>query len=279
MLWVVHTLCGIGIRITSGHWSCRQSQDPSQSRAASVGNLCESVFLCLHDKLYTASAALVHTHPQCSHCAASLPANHALCSGFCRHQVPGFGPWHRAYLRQFELGLIESAKEAAANFQDRTLRSQFEDLAETIRLPYWDWTNPSIPNLLTARSVTVLDFETGEPTSIRNPLGAYQYTVSEHTAVCCWAVVVAHFSQLTKQHLEQNNASRCSSCKLICGSMASIKHGKQQPTSLYILVRHATQTKQLIDTCHPSTICSLGCADLCCLCCRCVALQITGSGW
>lgn len=30
---------------------------------------------------------------------------------------------------------------------------------------------------MTARSVNVLDRETGEPTTIRNPFGPYQYTV------------------------------------------------------------------------------------------------------
>jgi hypothetical protein len=51
-------------------------------------------------------------------------------------------------------------------------------MAEAIRLPFWDWTNAEVPNLLTARSVTVLDFETGQPTTIRNPLGFYEYVVS-----------------------------------------------------------------------------------------------------
>lgn len=59
--------------------------------------------------------------------------------GFCRHQVPGFGPWHRAYMRQFELALIQAARTAAAAFQDDELRAQYAQVAETIRLPYWDW--------------------------------------------------------------------------------------------------------------------------------------------
>jgi hypothetical protein len=60
-------------------------------------------------------------------------------SGFCRHQVPGFGPWHRAYLRQFELALLDSARAAAAQFLDDDLRSRYEAEAEKIRLCYWDW--------------------------------------------------------------------------------------------------------------------------------------------
>lgn len=60
-------------------------------------------------------------------------------SGFCRHQVPGFGPWHRAYLRQFELALLDSARVAASQFRDQDLRKQYEAVAETIRIPYWDW--------------------------------------------------------------------------------------------------------------------------------------------
>lgn len=105
-------------------------------------------------------------------------------SGFCRHQVPGFGPWHRAYLRQFELALLDSAKVAASAFTDEALRTQFTAVAEAIRLPYYDWTNPRVPDILTASRVTVLDTETGQPTQIRNPLGAYEYTVSVTVFFC-----------------------------------------------------------------------------------------------
>jgi hypothetical protein len=142
--------------------------------------------------------------------------------------VPGFGPWHRAYLRQFELALQDAARTAAGAFSDRKLRRQFEGVAETIRLPYWDWTNPAVPELLTARSVTVLDVETGEPTQIRNPFGMYEYTVS--TVFCSFSVLgmkrCCHtsFLQVRVQHTHPASCCRCSAvmhraeqalCKLV----------------------------------------------------------------
>lgn len=74
-------------------------------------------------------------------------------------------------------------RTAADAFEDEGLRSQYASVAEAIRLPYWDWTNPRVPQLMTARTVTVLDRRTGEPTTISNPFGPYQYTVR---GCCCW---------------------------------------------------------------------------------------------
>ena len=50
--------------------------------------------------------------------------------------------------------------------------------ASSIRLPFWDWTNPRLPALITTNWVTVLDFDTGQPTRIRNPFLNYEYVVS-----------------------------------------------------------------------------------------------------
>lgn len=144
------------------------------------------------NKLAVATKLRTSSHPATQCCGYETvamltnltPANvHATwpCRGFCRHQVPGFGPWHRAYLRQFELALIQAARTAASMFEDSDLRSQYTSLAETIRLPYWDWTNPRVPGILTARTLTVLDWQNGVPTTIRNPFDLYQYTVREYS--------------------------------------------------------------------------------------------------
>jgi hypothetical protein len=50
-------------------------------------------------------------------------------------------------------------------------------LAEELRLPYWDWTAPSVPDILTVNRVTVLDVN-GQPTQIRNPFFSYTFVVS-----------------------------------------------------------------------------------------------------
>lgn len=92
-------------------------------------------------------------------------------------------------MTQFERALIEAAKEAAGNFKDSELRRECERIAETIRLPYWDWTNPKVPSLLTEAMVTVLDYKSGESKNIRNPFLDYKYTVCVERAYISGAAV------------------------------------------------------------------------------------------
>eukprot|EP00775_Hariotina_reticulata_P009193 gene9193-9359_t len=94
--------------------------------------------------------------------------------GFCRHAQADFGPWHRPYVAAFELGLQAAATRAAARFATQQLRDQYLAVAQQIRLPYFDWTQSSVPRLLTASTVTVLD-NSGRLTTIGNPLGLYRY--------------------------------------------------------------------------------------------------------
>lgn len=63
--------------------------------------------------------------------------------------------------------------------EDRTLRRKYTSLASSCRLPYWDWTRPNLPSLLTASTVLVLD-EAGNEVEARNPFTPYQYVVSLH---------------------------------------------------------------------------------------------------
>lgn len=70
-----------------------------------------------------------------------------------------------------------SSLNCADRFESRRLRSDYQGVAETCRLPYWDWTKPNLPKILTDRSVTVLD-EHGAEVEVRNPFAPYQYVVS-----------------------------------------------------------------------------------------------------
>lgn len=65
----------------------------------------------------------------------------------------------------------------ADRFENRRLRSDYQGVADTCRLPYWDWTKSNLPKILTDRSVTVLD-EHGAEVEVRNPFAPYQYVVS-----------------------------------------------------------------------------------------------------
>lgn len=80
-------------------------------------------------------------------------------------------------MKMFENLLIKTCYEVAERLQDRELREQYTSVAETCRLPYWDWTKSRLPSILTSARVTVLD-EDGGLVEARNPFAGYQYVVS-----------------------------------------------------------------------------------------------------
>lgn len=100
--------------------------------------------------------------------------------GFCKHRSSDFGPWHRAYMKMFEDALIKTCQDVAERIEDRSVRRQYTSLASSCRLPYWDWTRPNLPSLLTASTVLVLD-ESGAEVETRNPFTPYQYVASTGT--------------------------------------------------------------------------------------------------
>ncbi len=49
---------------------------------------------------------------------------------------------HRPYLLYFERSMIQQAQKVAASFVNEAERRLYQDVAPTLRLPYWDWANP-----------------------------------------------------------------------------------------------------------------------------------------
>ncbi|KAF6257358.1 common central domain of tyrosinase-domain-containing protein [Scenedesmus sp. NREL 46B-D3] len=94
--------------------------------------------------------------------------------GFCRHYSPAFGPWHRPYALAFEQGLRRAGAAAVARLTNTTLRHEYSRLLPALRLPYWDWTAPSVPAILIADSVTIID-PAGQPLAVYNPFREYTF--------------------------------------------------------------------------------------------------------
>lgn len=80
-------------------------------------------------------------------------------------------------MKMFEDYLIKTCFKVADRFQDRSLREEYQGVAESCRLPYWDWTKSRLPNIITASRVQVID-EDGSNIEVRNPFAGYQYVVS-----------------------------------------------------------------------------------------------------
>lgn len=107
---------------------------------------------------------LHHTHSSCHPAPCVVPPSHALLSLLLPYAITHPPPTH------------------TERIEDRSLRRQYTSLASTCRLPYWDWTKPNLPSLLTASTVLVLD-ESGNEVETRNPFTPYQYVVSHsHSA-------------------------------------------------------------------------------------------------
>lgn len=117
------------------------------------------------------------------YCCAAAPFN-ASSRGFCRHQVPGFGPWHRAYLRQFELALLDSARAAAAQFRDDNLRSQYEAEAEKLRLCYWDWVSKALLRICNVGNTAYSNLATSQATSTRSGCITRAFCNTAYTCTC-----------------------------------------------------------------------------------------------
>lgn len=98
--------------------------------------------------------------------------------GYCPHANPLFGTWHRPYVALFEQQLQKAAKQVASQFPASS-RSKYEDAANKLRVPYWDWAKKvnsaaeAIPATMTTPNIQVT-FPNGTSGQISNPL--FQYT-------------------------------------------------------------------------------------------------------
>ncbi|KAF2019200.1 Di-copper centre-containing protein [Aaosphaeria arxii CBS 175.79] len=100
--------------------------------------------------------------------------------GYCPHGSNLFGPWHRPYLSIFEQVLSQKAVEVAAEFEDEATKARYQAIAETLRLPYWDWAKRTVegerilPTSI-AGPTAVVTFPNGTEAEVENPLLLYRF--------------------------------------------------------------------------------------------------------
>ncbi|KAI4938476.1 hypothetical protein J4E85_000916 [Alternaria conjuncta] len=101
--------------------------------------------------------------------------------GYCPHGSSMFGPWHRPYLALFEQVLHDRAVEVANEYPIGEARNKALDIANRVRLPYWDWAmDPPnseegvIPENVRCLTATVT-FPNGTTGYIPNPLYKYDF--------------------------------------------------------------------------------------------------------
>ncbi|KAI1170771.1 Di-copper centre-containing protein [Nemania sp. FL0916] len=94
--------------------------------------------------------------------------------GYCPHQSPQLISWHRAYLALYEQNFGEAIQRIAVEYTNTTNASAYQDAAQKLRLPYWDWaSDPALPPSSVEENVTV-----GGPDGdmvLHNPLYSYRW--------------------------------------------------------------------------------------------------------
>jgi hypothetical protein len=86
-------------------------------------------------------------------------ANHGLPLGYCNHHVDTYNPWHRVYVTQFEDALRSIAG------------------CESVTLPYWDITEPTVPALFSEEPFTAYTLNM----PINDPNYPIPYTTSRNS--------------------------------------------------------------------------------------------------
>uniref|UniRef100_A0A383V433 Tyrosinase copper-binding domain-containing protein n=1 Tax=Tetradesmus obliquus TaxID=3088 RepID=A0A383V433_TETOB len=98
-------------------------------------------------------------------------------AGYCPHSHPLFAAWHRPYLSQFEMALVNAAHAVAMRVADPGERSLYQQLAHQIRTPYINPLSSYITDIaftiLDSPNVNVIDPLTNASTSIPNPLASW----------------------------------------------------------------------------------------------------------
>ncbi|EPS40942.1 hypothetical protein H072_5168 [Dactylellina haptotyla CBS 200.50] len=109
------------------------------------------------------------------------PGSYDYTRGYCTHGSALFTTWHRPYLLALEQALFHAAMSIASTFTGTAL-TQYLAAAGRVRLPYWDWADPTtqsyLPPITMATTVTVIRPDSfGNPVSavINNPLFAYNF--------------------------------------------------------------------------------------------------------
>ncbi|KAK0622707.1 hypothetical protein B0T14DRAFT_494314 [Immersiella caudata] len=96
-------------------------------------------------------------------------------TGYCPHGELTFITWHRPYLALLEQTIHAHATRIAAQYPPSS-SATYKSAAETLRLPFWDWANPSTPTappITTEPSITITT--PSGPSTFPNPLYSYPF--------------------------------------------------------------------------------------------------------
>jgi tyrosinase len=99
--------------------------------------------------------------------------------GYCPHSNMLFAIWHRPYMLLFEQKLQEIAINIANRFPD-SVKSKYQEAANKLRLPYWDWARtipgnePIFPDILATEKVQVINTDNSQ-SEIDNPLFDFKF--------------------------------------------------------------------------------------------------------
>ncbi|KAJ3499290.1 hypothetical protein NLG97_g453 [Lecanicillium saksenae] len=97
--------------------------------------------------------------------------------GYSTHGENIFIIWHRPFLSLFEQALVKEAKIVADSYPE-DLRSIYQQAANDLRAPYWDWAlEPRLPSVVLPETIQVnAPSKTGTVSkSIDNPLFTYRF--------------------------------------------------------------------------------------------------------
>ncbi|KAL3420867.1 hypothetical protein PVAG01_07312 [Phlyctema vagabunda] len=95
-------------------------------------------------------------------------------TGYCTHDSVLFPDWHRPYLALYEQIIAGYAQTIAKNYTP-SLRTSFQQAADALRIPYWDWaTNSSVPDCVNANTVPIIKSD-GTTQFVANPLQQYRF--------------------------------------------------------------------------------------------------------
>ncbi|KAI1379815.1 common central domain of tyrosinase-domain-containing protein [Hypoxylon crocopeplum] len=107
----------------------------------------------------------------------NVTGNTTFPSGYATHRSVLFPVWHRPYLALFEQVISECAVKLAYEY-DEDVRVAYQDAANVLRIPYWDWAaKPWLPDIV-AMPFRIVQTPRG-PVNMSNPL--YRYTFPDGT--------------------------------------------------------------------------------------------------
>ncbi|PHH80405.1 hypothetical protein CDD82_1771 [Ophiocordyceps australis] len=98
-------------------------------------------------------------------------------AGYCPHGEHIFLTWHRPYLALYEQELVAHARQLAAQYPPN-VRAQYQQAADTLRAPYWDWASDQSVPPATVAPRTRVNIPNGSGTQlveVNNPFATYTF--------------------------------------------------------------------------------------------------------